>query len=77
VLLAFSNTFSLRILKGKRWKQVQRLTYLLMLFAAAHTLGYEYLNLREPVFFVFVIVLLALVLVCQGIGIVLMLLRRR
>ncbi len=77
VLLALSNTFSLRVLKGKRWKQVQRLTYLLMLFAAAHTLGYEYLNLREPLFFVFVIALLVLVLVGQGIGIALTLSRQR
>jgi len=40
LLLTLSNTVSLRVLKGKRWKQLQRLTYLLVLFAVAHTFGY-------------------------------------
>jgi DMSO/TMAO reductase YedYZ heme-binding membrane subunit len=71
VLLALSNTVSLRVLKGKRWKQLQRLTYPLALLAVAHTFGYQYLNLRGPVLLVMVIIPLVMVLACQGLGIVL------
>ena len=46
LLLALSNTVSLRVLKGKWWKQLQRLNYLLILLAVGHTFGFQYLNLR-------------------------------
>jgi methionine sulfoxide reductase heme-binding subunit len=72
ILLALlSNTFSLRLLKGKRWKQVQRLSYLLTLFAIVHTFGYQYLGGRGAFFYGVVVVMMVLVLVCQGIGIAL------
>ena len=76
LLLTLSNTVSLRVLKGKRWKQLQRLTYLLVLFAVAHTFGYQYLNLRGPFLLVLVVILIVIVIVCQGLGIVLTLSRR-
>lgn len=77
MLLALSNTASLRYLKGKRWKLLQRLTYLLIPLILVHTFGYQYLNLRAPVFTWGVIALSILVLVCQGLGIALTLARRK
>lgn len=69
LLLTLSNTVSLRVLKGKQWKRLQRLAYPLALFAVLHTFGYQYLNLRVPFFFILVIILSVLVLVGQGLGI--------
>ena len=77
LLLALSNTYSLRRLKGKLWKRLQRLNYLLLLFAALHTAGYQYLNLRGPLFVVLAIAALSIVLLGQGAGFVLMWSRRR
>jgi DMSO/TMAO reductase YedYZ heme-binding membrane subunit len=77
VLLALSNTVSLRILKGKRWKQLQRLTYLLAGLVVAHTIGFQYLNLRGPVLLVAVIISLVVVLASQILGVVLTLSRQR
>jgi methionine sulfoxide reductase heme-binding subunit len=69
MLLTLSNTISLRLLKGKYWKRLQRLTYPLAIFAVIHTFGYQYLNLRVPFLFLVVIILIVLVLVGQGLGI--------
>ena len=77
LLLALSNAFSLRFLKGTWWKRMQRLTYLLALLAIAHTIGYQYLNQRGQFLFVAVIILCILVLACQVWGIVLTVFRQR
>ncbi len=77
LLLALSNTLTLRLLKGKCWKWLQRSTYLLALLALAHTFGFQYLNLRGPLWIGLVILLSIVVLICQGCGIALMLARRR
>lgn len=77
LLLALSNTLSLRLLKGKRWKLLQRLTYLLIILSIAHTVGYQYLNLRGPAFTWGIVVLSLLILVGQSWGIALTLARRR
>ncbi|HEY6539682.1 MAG TPA: ferric reductase-like transmembrane domain-containing protein [Ktedonobacteraceae bacterium] len=77
VLLVLSNTISLRVLKGKWWKRLQRLAYLLALLAVAHTIGYQYLNLRGPVLLALLLISLVVVLACQGFGIVLTLSRQR
>ena len=77
LLLALSNAVSLRILKGKWWKRMQRLTYPLALLAVAHTLGYQYLNVRGQFLFVMVLILIILVLTCQACGIVLTVSRQR
>ena len=74
LLLALSNAVSLRVLKGKRWKQLQRLMYPLVLLAVAHTFGYQYL--RGPFLLVLLIILIIIVLACQGLGIVLTLSRQ-
>lgn len=76
LLLALSNTFSLRILKGKRWKWLQRLAYPLALLALAHTFGFQYLNLRGPLIIGLIAGLSVIVLVCQGLGMALTLARR-
>lgn len=77
LLLALSNTASLRYLKGKRWKFMQRLTYLLIPLILVHTFGYQYLNLRGSLFAASVILLSLLVLSCQIMGIALTLTRRK
>jgi methionine sulfoxide reductase heme-binding subunit len=77
LLLTLSNTLSLRMLKGKWWKRLQRLTYLLAVLAVAHTLGYQYLNLRGPILLASLLLLSLLVLICQGLGIALTLARQR
>jgi len=77
LLLALSNAASLRVLKGKWWKRMQRLTYLLALLAVAHAFGYQYLNQREQFLFVMVIVLSFLILACQAGGIMLTVSRQR
>jgi len=77
LLLALSNTLTLRVLKGKRWKLLQRLTYLLIILSVLHTLGFQLLNLRVPLFFAGLFVLSALILACQGLGIALTLARRK
>ncbi|MBA2682659.1 MAG: ferric reductase-like transmembrane domain-containing protein [Ktedonobacteraceae bacterium] len=76
-LTALSNTLSLRLLKGKWWKRLQRLTYPLVLLALLHTFIYQYINLRESLLVLLTILLLLLVLTCQGIGIAITLSRRR
>ena len=77
LLLALSNTLTLRLLKGKRWKWLQRSSYLLALLALAHTFGFQYLNVRGAVWTGLVLALSGIVLICQTGGIMLMLLRRR
>lgn len=76
LLLALSNTASLRYLKGKYWKLLQRLTYLLVPLILVHTFGYQYLNLRGPLLVWGVIALSIGVLACQTMGIALTLARR-
>ncbi|HTK06463.1 MAG TPA: ferric reductase-like transmembrane domain-containing protein [Ktedonobacteraceae bacterium] len=77
LLLLLSNTLSLRLLKGKRWKQIQRLSYLLTLLALAHTFGYQYIDGQNALFFVAVISMIVLVLIGQGIGIALVRARQK
>jgi DMSO/TMAO reductase YedYZ heme-binding membrane subunit len=77
ILLLLSNTFSLRLLKGKRWKLIQRSNYILVPLALVHTFGYQYLGRRESLFGIIVVGLSLLVLIFQGIGIALVLLRRK
>ncbi len=77
LLLALSNTFSLRYLKGKRWKQIQQLNYILVPLALLHTFGYQYLGGCD-LFFVFaVLVITVFVLVFQIVGIAIVRSRRK
>ena len=77
ILTALSNTISLRLLKGKWWKRIQRLTYPLVILALLHTFIYQYINIRELPLVALTILLLLLVLICQVIGIALTLSRKR
>ncbi|MBN9388140.1 MAG: ferric reductase-like transmembrane domain-containing protein [Chloroflexi bacterium] len=50
-LLITSNQISLKLLKGKRWKLIQRFNYPLMLLVLVHTVALQVANLREGFFF--------------------------
>ncbi|MEO8606302.1 MAG: ferric reductase-like transmembrane domain-containing protein [Chloroflexota bacterium] len=69
VLLVISNDLSLRRLKGKRWKLLQRGNYLLAAFALAHTFGYQTVSRREHIFTDGVILLTLATLVIQLAGV--------
>jgi sulfoxide reductase heme-binding subunit YedZ len=69
VLLVISNDLSLRQLKGKRWKLLQRGNYLLAAFALAHTFGYQTVSRREHIFTSGVIVLTLVTLAIQLAGV--------
>jgi sulfoxide reductase heme-binding subunit YedZ len=68
-LLVFSNDLSLRKLKGKRWKLIQRFNYLLFVLAALHTLGYQIYGERARIFILGAVALSALVMAVQAFGI--------
>jgi sulfoxide reductase heme-binding subunit YedZ len=76
-LLITSNQLSLRYLKGKRWKFLQRFNYPLAVLVAIHTFGYQAYNLREMVFIYSVIGLSGLVLVAQLGGVYISLQRKK
>jgi sulfoxide reductase heme-binding subunit YedZ len=50
-LLITSNQISLKLLKGKNWKLIQRFNYPLMLLVLVHTVALQVANLREGFFF--------------------------
>lgn len=66
LLLTFlSNDYSLRRLKGKRWKGLQRLNYLLAALTLAHTLGYQQVSHRELTFIIGTLLITLAVLLAQ------------
>ena len=69
VLMVLSNQLTLRKLKGKRWKTLQRLNYVLVPLAIVHTLIYERLNGREKPFIDVTAIVILLVLIVQFIGV--------
>lgn len=68
-LLVTSNQLSLRLLKGKRWKFLQRFNYPLFVLVVIHTFMYQIFNLRESPFFYSVIALTALTIIAQAVGV--------
>ncbi len=68
-LLVISNDLSMRLLKGKRWKTLQRFNYGLFAFVIAHTFLYQTVVRRESIMTYIVIILTILVVVVQAIGI--------
>lgn len=74
-LLLTSNNLSMRYLKGKSWKFVQRFNYLLFILTVAHTVGYLVLNLRESFFTFFLIALVIFTIIAQVVGIMITLRR--
>jgi len=71
VLLLTSNDLMLKRLKGKRWKTVQRLNYVLAVLALAHTLIYQQVGGREPPFADLTLMLTLIVLIWQLTGLLL------
>ena len=70
VLLITSNNLSMRYLKGKSWKFVQRFNYLLFILVAVHTIGYLVLNLREGFFTFLLTALVIFTIIAQLVGII-------
>ncbi len=68
-LLITSNQISLKLLKGKRWKLLQRFNYLLILLAVVHTVALQSANLRESFFFLGTLILSVAVVLVQAFGI--------
>ncbi|MFN8563812.1 MAG: ferric reductase-like transmembrane domain-containing protein [Anaerolineae bacterium] len=69
LLLLLSNQLSLRRLKGKRWKQIQRLNYVLAALAFVHTFLYQRIGGRERGFVQATAIAVLVVLVIQLIGV--------
>lgn len=68
LLLTLSNNISLRWLKGRRWKLLQRFNYPLFVLVVAHTLGYQIVVKRERAMMVIAVGLTILVLAMQSLG---------
>lgn len=68
LLLALSNQLSLRRLKGKRWKRLQRLNYVLAVLVFLHTFGYQMAGGREQAFVDATALAVVIVLVAQLAG---------
>ena len=69
-LLITSNQISLKLLKGKRWKLLQRFNYLLILLTVVHTVALQAANLRESFFFWGTLAVSLAVVAIQAFGIV-------
>jgi sulfoxide reductase heme-binding subunit YedZ len=70
-LIITSNNLSLRYLKGKRWKFIQRFNYPMFILVVGHTIGYMVLNQRESSFTALVVALVFFTIEVQLAGIVL------
>ncbi|MDB5083050.1 MAG: Protein-methionine-sulfoxide reductase heme-binding subunit MsrQ [Chloroflexi bacterium] len=68
-LLVTSNQVSLKLLKGKRWKTLQRFNYLLGGLVVLHTIAFQSLNARENAFYYAVIGLTFAVIIVQLAGV--------
>ncbi len=69
LLLALSNDLSLRRLRGKVWKNVQRFNYALIVLVIAHALGYQVFTGKPAPFTYFVLGLAGVVLGLQIVGV--------
>ncbi len=67
-LLVTSNNLSLRKLKGRRWKTLQRFNYGLFVLVAAHTFLYQQVSRREQLFVTASILLTVVVVAGQFAG---------
>jgi methionine sulfoxide reductase heme-binding subunit len=68
-LLATSNMMALRQLKGKRWKKLQQLNYLLTALVFMHTFAYQIAGGREKPFVDVTAIAVVVVLLIQLIGV--------
>jgi methionine sulfoxide reductase heme-binding subunit len=70
LLLALSNDLSLGALGSRRWKTLQRLSYVMFPFVIIHGLLYQQLEKRAPAWIVVVVLLALVVLAGQLAGVV-------
>ena len=70
MLLLTSNNMSMRYLKGKSWKFLQRFNYPLFILVVVHTIGYLVLNMRESFFTFLLTALVIFTIMAQLIGII-------
>jgi len=68
VLLATSNDYSLAKLKAPTWKNIQRLSYLMFIFAIIHVVYYRIVMTNLDLIYYFYIPVLAVVFIFQGAG---------
>jgi sulfoxide reductase heme-binding subunit YedZ len=68
LLLLTSNMLSLRKLKGRRWKTLQRSNYILAILALLHTLIFQESSHREPIFMDTLFIVGAAVIALQMVG---------
>jgi sulfoxide reductase heme-binding subunit YedZ len=71
ILLATSNDYMLRALKGKRWKSLQRFNYVLVALALIHTFVYQRASRREEFFTSATLLLTVFLLGVQMLGVIL------
>jgi sulfoxide reductase heme-binding subunit YedZ len=68
LLLALSNDFSMRKLGSGRWKNLQRLNYILFAFVFLHGAAYQFLEKRMISYVVTFALMIAVVVVIQLAG---------
>lgn len=68
VLLVTSNDYSLSKLKATTWKNIQRLSYLMFIFAIIHVVYYRIVMTNLDLIYYFYIPILAVVFIFQGAG---------
>jgi sulfoxide reductase heme-binding subunit YedZ len=68
MLLVLSNDISLKRLKGKRWKLLQRFNYLLALLVFVHTFLYQMISQREQPFRVVAFCMALILIFVQTLG---------
>lgn len=77
LLLFLSNDLSLKWLRGPLWKWLQRLNYVLIVLALAHTFGYQLVVKREQVMMLIVLGLTAVTVLAQLVGVAISVMRRQ
>jgi methionine sulfoxide reductase heme-binding subunit len=70
MLLAISNDFSLRILKTRRWKFLQRWTYVAFVLTAAHGVAYQLIEKRQVLWVLVFVGVVAAIAAAQIVGFV-------
>ena len=70
MLLAISNDLSLRTLKARRWKSLQRWTYIAFLLTGAHAIAYQLIEKRHVPWVLALAAIMAAVAAAQFLGFV-------
>jgi sulfoxide reductase heme-binding subunit YedZ len=70
MLLVISNDLSLRTLKARRWKSLQRWTYMAFLLTGAHAIAYQWIENRHVPWVLFFSAIMTAVAAAQFLGFV-------